>query len=156
MTNVTCLSAHNPSLVRQQIRATRGRPFDNQMMFLMKSAVGFDGKLLPRLFWEPEFTIQSACNQAIVELPDRSDPIAGVRDDLQALCGTDRLVEVNTQLRPVGPIYGRTSCAICPQDAPTLGVRLLTTLLQSSASIVTLARSLNRGGGAALCAISGQ
>ena len=141
MTNVTRLSAHNPSLVRQQVRAAHGRPFDNQMMFLMKSAVGFDGKLLPRLFWEPEFTIQSACNQAIVELPDRPDPIAGVRDDFQALCDTDHLVNMNTQPRPVGPIYGRTSCAMCSQDAPTLGVRPLTRLLQSSASIVTLARS---------------
>jgi hypothetical protein len=156
MTNVAHLSAHNPSLVRQQVRAAYGRPFHNQMMFLMKSVVGFDGKLLPRFFWEPQFTIQSACNQAIVELPDRPHPIARVWDDLQALGDTDRLLKVNTQPRPIGRIYGRTSCAICPQDAPTLGVRPLTTLLQSSASIVTLARSLNRGEGAALCAISGR
>jgi hypothetical protein len=79
-----------------------------------------------------------------------------VRDDLQAWCGTDRRLKVNSQPRPIGSIHGRTSCAICPQDAPTLGVRPLTTLLQSSASIVTIARSLNRGKGAALCAIRGQ
>src|SRR4029077_2148954 len=131
MTNLSRLSAHNPTLVRQQVRAAYGRPFDNQMMFLMKSAVGLVGKLLPRLFWEPQFTVQSACNKAIVELPDRPDPIEGVRDDFQALCDTDRLVKVNPQPRPVCPIYGRTSCAICPQDAPTLGVRPLTRLLQA-------------------------
>ncbi len=62
MTNLAHLSAYNPTLMRQKVRAAHGRPFDHQVMFLMKSAVGFDGKLLPRLFWEPEFTIQSACN----------------------------------------------------------------------------------------------
>jgi len=105
MTNVAHLSAHNPSLVRQKIRAAHGRPFDNQMMFLMKNAVGFEGKLLPRFLREPEFSIQPACNQAVVELPDRPDPIAGVRDDIEAQRDTDRSVKMDTQPHLTGSIY---------------------------------------------------
>src|SRR5450755_1599011 len=104
------------------------------MMLLMKSAVRFNGKLLPRLFREPEFAIQSACHQAIVELPDRPHPIAGVRDDIEARRDIERSVKVNTEPRPMGPIYSRLSRTICPQGAPTLGVRPLTRPLQSSTS----------------------
>ena len=88
MTNVPNLSAGNPTLVGQEVRAAHGSPFDHQMMFLMENAVGVDLKLLPRLFWEPEFVVQSACNQPLVELPDRLDPVRGVRDDLQGTART--------------------------------------------------------------------
>ena len=105
MTNVAHVSAHNPTLVRQKVRAAHGPAFDHQMMFLMKSAIWFDGKLLPRLLWEPEFSIQPPCNQAVVELPDRPDPIAGVRNDFEALCATDHSVKMNTQPHRTGSIY---------------------------------------------------
>lgn len=105
MTNLAHLPAHNPTLMRQKVRAAHCRPLHHQMMFLMKSAVGFNRKLLPWLFWEPELSVQSACHQAIVELPDRPRPIAGVRNDIEARRDTYHSVKMNTQPHPTGSIY---------------------------------------------------